>query len=300
MTATEKRNPMLSAAEERELLTRWVESKDRAAMGRLVRAYEPLVRKCAGRFRKYGLPAEDLIQEGNLALVEAARRFDLGREVRFATYAIWWVRARMQEYVLRNWSIVRLGSRREHKTLFFRLRYVQARIASAAADEDSATLDDRAARALNVSDDEFARMDSLLRRGDQSLNARLPGREEEWEGMLPDARPDPEAAVIGADDRRTWAALVRDAVDQLSERERSIVVARRLADGDDALTLKTLGARLGVSTERVRQIETAALDKMRRSLIAGGRDVRMLLAEQPAPYVAAMTPDAGTLARTAL
>lgn len=278
---------MLSAEEERGLLLRWSRRGDQAALARLVRAFAPLVHKSAARFRKYGLPAEDILQEGNLALVEAAGKFDVGRDVRFATYAIWWVRARMQDYVLRNWSIVRLGSTRERKALFFKLRHVQARLAAGAPlGEDRAALNAQVAGILGAAPDEVFRMDAILRRGDHALNARLLSREEESQGLLPDDRPSPEETAIAADDRRSWSSLLDEALSGLSDRERRIVVARRLAEAGEAPTLGMLGARLGVSTERVRQIEKAALGKMRRALLSRGADPAVLLAEPVASFAA--------------
>lgn len=274
-----RRRARLSVEDERALLRRWQSARDRSAMHRIVESFAPLVMKHAAAYSKYGLSREDMLQEGNLALVEAADRFDLSREVRFATYAAWWLRSAMQDYVLRNWSIVRLGTTNEGKSLFFKLRHVQARLAAAPDGDDDAGRVARAAAMLNMDRDEVARMDAMLRRGDHALNAPRAEDGDEWQAVLPDTRPDPESVAISFEDRRRQAALIADALEHLSERERRIVIARKLGDGDGTPTLRDLGARLGISTERVRQIEHKAMDKMRRRLLGRDEDAAALLAE---------------------
>jgi RNA polymerase sigma-32 factor len=270
---------MLTPEDERALLRHWQAQRDGAAMRRLLDAYAPLVSKHVASFGKYGLPVEDMRQEGNLALITAADRFDLGRDVRFATYAVWWLRSALQEYVLRNWSIVRLGSTRERKSLFFKLRHVKARLGMEGAEDGVSRADalDRAANMLGAPRSEVERMEAVLRRGDHALNAPRGADGEEWGALLADSGPDPEALAIASDDRRRFAALVSGALGALSERERRIVEARRL--GEAPPTLRDLGDRLGLSTERVRQIENAALEKMRRALMAEGAQPGMLLAD---------------------
>jgi len=274
-----RRYARLSAEDERALLRRWQSARDETAMRRIVESFAPLVAKHAAAYSKYGLSREDMLQEGNLALVEAADRFDLTREVRFATYAAWGLRSAMQDYVLRNWSIVRLGTTNDRKSLFFKLRHVQARLAAAPGGDDDAGSVARAAAMLNMDRDEVARMDAMLRRGDHALNAPRAEDGDEWQTVLPDMRPDPESVAISAEDRRRQAALIAAALQDLSERERRIVVARKLGDDDGTPTLRDLGARLGISTERVRQIEHRAIEKMRRRLLEGGEDAAALLAE---------------------
>lgn len=267
--ATRPTAKLLEREEEQALIERWQRGADQRALGRLIEAYGWLVGKQARRFARYGLAVDDLVQEGNLALMEAVARFDTARGVRFSSYAIWWVRSAMQAYVLQNWSIVRLGSSRENKALFFRLRHFQARAAANAEDGI-----DRAAAALGAERDAVARMDSILRRGDLSLNAALPRSEDDVLTVLPDDRPGPEDQAIAIDSARLRSDCIERALDALNPRERAVVRARCLSE--EGPTLRDIGTELGISTERVRQIEHAALAKMRRVLARSSADRKAL------------------------
>lgn len=255
------RAPMLDVDREQSLARRWRNDADDDALQELTGAYMRLVIAMAAKFRRYGLPMADLVQEGAVGLMQAADRFDPDRGVRFSTYAGWWVRAAMQDFVLRNWSIVRTGTTSAGKSLFFNLRRLRARLGDL---EGRLTSEARAtiATELGVDEAEVEVMAARIGGPDRSLDAPVTGdAEENWMGLLPDERdrPDEEAEIAIDGERRR--SLVGRALDRLSPRERAVVEVRRLAD--DPVTLEQLGREMGVSKERVRQIEQAALAKMR-------------------------------------
>lgn len=256
--------PLLSRQREFALARRWREAGDTAALHELVRAYTRLVIAVAARFRSYGLPMGDLMQEGTVGLLQAAARFEPERDVRFSTYAAWWVRSAMQDYVLRNWSIVRTGSTAAQKALFFNLRRLRARLEEASG----APLGDagrrRIAAALDVDLAEVERMDQRLSGADQSLNGPLGEGDDDWQDFLADTRPSPEQAAIALADGATRSRWLEEALAELTPRERRIIGARRLSE--EGATLDELGQVLGVSKERVRQLEHRALLKLRRAL----------------------------------
>jgi RNA polymerase sigma-32 factor len=261
------RAPMLEADEERELARRWRDERDQRALHALTTAYMRLVVAMASRFRHYGLPLSDLVQEGNVGLMQAAMRFEPDREVRFSTYAAWWIRSAMQDFVLRNWSIVRTGTTSAQKALFFNLRRLRARIGDVGDAVMSAEATSAVAKALRVPEHEVEAMAARLSAPDRSLNAPLTEEGEgEWQDLLADDAVGPEAEIMDAHDAVARAQLVRDAMADLSDRERLIIRERKLEE--DAVTLEALGERLGISKERVRQIEGNALEKLRRALIA--------------------------------
>jgi len=255
------RAPLLDADHEQVLARRWREEADDTALQDLTGAYMRLVIAMAAKFTRHGLPMADLVQEGAVGLMQAAERFDPERGVRFSTYAGWWVRAAMQDYVLRNWSIVRTGTTASGKSLFFKLRGLRAKLGDV---EGRLTPQARAAIAvkLGVEEAEVEAMAARLAGADRSLNAPLTeGAEEDWLGLLPDERERPDEATQTVIDGERRQGVLGRALDQLTPRERSVIEARRLAD--DPLTLEALGARMGVSKERVRQIEQAALTRLR-------------------------------------
>ncbi len=264
--------PLLDRAVEYELALRWSREHDEAALHELIRSHMRLVLALARRFRNYGLPMADLVQEGHVGLLEASTRFEPDRDVRFSTYATWWIRAAIQDYVLRNWSIVRGGTSSGQKALFFNLRRIRARLERmGGAPRSIEEVHQSVAASLGVTVEEVARMDARLGGADISLNAPLasedPGTAERIDQLVaPDPLPDEQAALeIDTERRRRW---LRSALKQLSEREMRIIAARRLTD--DGATLEALGARLGISKERVRQIENRAIEKLRTALTQGG------------------------------
>lgn len=262
---TSMREPLLERDNEFELARRWREDGDEEALHTLVRSYMRLVVSTAGRFRNYGLPMGDLVQEGNVGLMQAAARFEPQREVRFSTYATWWIRSAMQDYVLRNWSIVRTGTTAAQKSLFFNLRRLRARIEDASGsrlgDEGRKSI----AEQLGVNVAEVEAMEIRLGAHDQSLNAPLTeASEDDWQDFLPDDRPSPEEVAVGMRDGETRSRWLAEALRELSPREQTIIRQRRLTD--EGATLEELGRELGVSKERVRQLESRALNKLRDSI----------------------------------
>lgn len=257
---------LLSREREQILARRWREDDDEAALHELVMAYMRLVISTAAKFRNYGLPMADLVQEGATGLMQAAARFEPEREVRFSTYAAWWIRSAMQDYILRNWSVVRTGTTAAQKSLFFNLRRLRAKI----DDGSGRPLDDAGRRyiagELSVDVAEVEAMEMRLSGSDQSLNASISvGGEDEWQNFLADDRPTPEETVMFARDNRTRSIWLAQALAELTDREQIIIKERRLRD--DARTLEELGRDLGISKERVRQIEHRALEKLKVSLV---------------------------------
>lgn len=275
---TSMKEPLLEREYEFELARLWREEDDEVALHKLVRAYMRLVVSTAGRFRNYGLPMGDLVQEGNVGLMQAAARFEPQREIRFSTYATWWIRSAMQDYVLRNWSIVRTGTTAAQKSLFFNLRRLRARIEDATGsrlgDEGRKTI----ASQLKVNIAEVESMETRLGAHDQSLNAPLTeSSEDDWQDFLPDQRPSPEVVAIGMRDGETRSRWLAEALGELSPREQTIIRQRRLTD--EGATLEELGRELGVSKERVRQLESRALNKLRDSISRHVESPRDLLLE---------------------
>ncbi len=260
--------PYLDREEELRLATRWRYERDEAALHRLTAAHMRLVLAMASKFRRYGLSASDLIQEGHVGLLEAANRFEPEREVRFSTYAAWWIRAAIQDYVLRNWSIVRGGTSSAQKALFFNLRRLRARLAQEKSDLGEAGISAEIAATLGVSVADVELMTARLSGSDSSLNVPLYEGESggERQDQLVADIPDTDETVghrIDDERRNRW---LHEALHILDERELRIVRERRLDDAGE--TLETLGRRLGISKERVRQIEARALEKLRSALLA--------------------------------
>jgi RNA polymerase sigma-32 factor len=259
------KEPLLSRDYEFDLARRWREESDTGALHHLVRAYTRLVVATASRFRNYGLPMGDLVQEGNVGLMQAAARFEPDREVRFSTYAAWWIRSAMQDYILRNWSIVRTGTTAAQKSLFFNLRRLRAKIDDVSGRPLSPESRARIAEELRVDQADVEAMEMRLGATDQSLNAPVSDdAEDDWQDFLADNRPTPEEVVIGLRDNQTRSRWLRHALSELSPRERTIIHQRRLKD--EGATLEELGRVLGVSKERVRQLEHRAMLKLRESM----------------------------------
>ena len=274
--------PLLEREHELELARRWKNQKDEKALHELIKSYTRLVVAVAAKFKNYGLPMSDLIQEGNIGLMEAAARFEPELENRFSTYATWWIKAQIQDYILRNWSIVRMGTTAPQKALFFNLRRLRAKIdGEQARDFLSDDAVEEIATQLGVQEKDVRYMEGRMGTGDHSLNATI-GHEGEsaWQDFLKDESPNPEDIVIGMKDNKARSKWLNEALSTLSERERNIITKRNLLSQHS--TLEDIGKELGISKERVRQLEARAMDKLKTSMQEkieqNNLDVRMLLA----------------------
>lgn len=273
---------LLDAETEVRLARAWRDCRDERALHRLITAYMRLAISMAVRFRRHGAPMNDLVQEASLGLMKAADKFDPDRGVRFSTYAVWWIKAGIQDYVMRNWSMVRTGSTSSQKSLFFNLRRVQARLQREAADSgaglDQTLLRQRVAEELGVPLADVEMMEGRLSGSDYSLNATQKADEDgrEWIDALEDESVQAAEAVEGAHDAERLRSWLAKALLGLNARERYIVAERKLKDG--GRTLESLGVELGLSKERVRQLEAAAFAKMRRSLETQSQELRHFLA----------------------
>lgn len=260
--------PYLERDEEHQLAVRWKEAGDQEALHKLTSAHMRLVISVAGKFRYFGLSMSDLIQEGHVGLLEAAARFDPAREVRFSTYATWWIRASIQDHILRNWSIVRGGTSSAQKSLFFNLRRLRAKLTQANGGVPTHETFTEIASAIGVSVKDVANMNSRLSGPDMSLNAPLTesdGESADRQDFLVDETPNQGITVPEAMDRERRSSWLKSAMTVLSERELRIVRDRRLSE--EGATLESLGNSLGISKERVRQIECRALEKLKTALV---------------------------------
>ena len=266
--------PYLEREEEHELAVAWKERDDQEALHKITRAHMRLVISMASKFRYFGLPMGDLIQEGHVGLLEAAARFDPSRDVRFSTYATWWIRASMQDYILRNWSIVRGGTSSAQKALFFNLRRLRARLAQGSSGMTKTETYREISQALRVSEKDVALMDSRLSAPDHSLNAPVSNDDEggaDRMDFLVCTAPQPDEIVEDTIDVERKSVWLRKALEVLNERELKIIRERRLQD--EGATLEALGTVLGISKERVRQIENRALEKLKMALVADNPDI---------------------------
>jgi RNA polymerase sigma-32 factor len=260
-----RRFPMLEPQEEYMLAKSWREHGDRTAAHRLVTSHLRLVAKIAMGYRGYGLPISEVISEGNVGLMQAVKRFEPEKGFRLATYAMWWIKAAIQEYILRSWSLVKMGTTANQKKLFFNLRKAKSRIS--ALDEGDMHPDQvkLIAKRLGVTEQDVIDMNRRLG-GDASLNApiREEGDSGEWQDWLVDDRDSQESTLAAAEELDHRRAALTDALAVLNERERRIFEARRLAD--EPVTLEDLAAEFGVSRERVRQIEVRAFEKVQKAV----------------------------------
>ena len=262
--------PMLERQYESNLGRRWRDDQDADALHELIEAHIRLVVRIATKYKGYGLPIGDLIQEGNTGLLEAANRFDPERNVRFSTYATWWIMASMQEYIVRNSSIVRIGTTPAQKSLFFNLRKLRAKIADNSRSRMTEDERQTIARELGVPLAAVERMESHFSRPDQSLNATVGESDssDTFVDLLADDSPTPEAIVGDLIDSETRSQWISEAMEHLNTRERE-VITRRFLD-EDKTTLAEIGETFGVTKERVRQIEGKALSKLKVALADRG------------------------------
>jgi RNA polymerase sigma-32 factor len=260
---------MLDAETELALARAWRNDGDEKALHRLVNAYMRLAISMASKYRRYGAPMPDLIQEAGVGLMKAAEKFDPDRGVRFSTYAVWWIKASIQDYVMRNWSLVRTGSTSSQKSLFFNLRRVRAKLEREAGASgevlDSQRLREMIAEEIGVPLRDVEMMDARLAGADFSLNAQQAGEEgREWLETLEDEGPQADETVARRADIDRVRGWLADALNTLNARERMIIIERKLRD--EPRTLESLGQELGLSKERIRQLEAQALAKLRKRL----------------------------------
>ncbi len=260
-----RRFPMLEPQEEFMLAKRWKEHGDREAAHRLVTSHLRLVAKIAMGYRGYGLPINEVIAEGNIGLMQAVKRFEPERGFRLATYAMWWIRASIQEYILRSWSLVKMGTTAAQKKLFFNLRRVKGQIEALEEGDLKPEHVKTIATRLGVPEDEVVSMNRRLASPDSSLNAPVGGEaDSEWQDWLADDALDQETRLAESDELEERRTLLSTALEELTPRERDILEARRLRD--DPVTLEDLSVKYDISRERVRQIEVRAFEKLQEKM----------------------------------
>jgi RNA polymerase sigma-32 factor len=264
--AEAKRFPMLSQEREQDLTRAWHDHGDDAALRDLIGSHLRLVIKIARGFAGYGLPISDLIAEGNVGLMQAAQKFDPDRGFRFATYAMWWIRAAVQEYILHSTSIVKMGTTAAQKKLFFNLRQMKGRLEQLEQGDLSPEAVSTIAAALGVPENDVVEMNRRMSATDGSLNVTMTeDGETEWLDRLVDERPSQESTLAEADEMAQRRKLLGAAMTRLNEREREILRERRLRD--EPLTLEDLSRRFHVSRERIRQLEVRAVDKLKKAML---------------------------------
>ncbi len=258
--------PMLAPEEEYMLGKRWKEHQDPKAAERMITSHLRLVAKIAMGYRGYGLPVGDVISEGNIGLMHAVKRFDPDRGFKLATYAMWWIKAQIQEYVLRSWSLVKIGTTSGQKKLFFNLRKMKGRIQAVEEGDLKPEQVKYIAKNLGVQEEEVVSMNRRMM-GDASLNAPLRSDAEgdgEWQDWLVDDHDSPEAVVADNQEADQRNAMLSVALSSLTDREREVIEARKLRD--EPATLEDLSQKFGVSRERIRQIEVRAFEKLQKAV----------------------------------
>ena len=268
--------PLLAPEEEYMLAKRWKEHEDAEAARKLITSHLRLVAKIAMGYRGYGLPVSEIVAEGNVGLMQAVKRFDPERGFRLATYAMWWIRASIQEFILRSWSLVKIGTTSDQKKLFFNLRKAKNKINAIEEGDLSQEHVEKLADQLGVSEREVVNMNRRLSAPDSSLNAPLRGDgESEWQDWLADDSLDQETRMAETQEVDERRELLNAALGELPEREREIIRARRLQD--EPATLEELSHQFGISRERVRQIEVRAFDRLQRSMKNALREKRSVM-----------------------
>jgi RNA polymerase sigma-32 factor len=276
-----RRFPMLEPQEEFMLAKRWREHGDRDAAHKLVTSHLRLVAKIAMGYRGYGLPIGEVISEGNVGLMQAVKRFEPDKGFRLATYAMWWIKASIQEYILRSWSLVKMGTTAAQKRLFFNLRKAKSRISALDVGDLKLAQVKSIANRLGVTEKDVIDMNRRLA-GDSSLNSpvRADADSGEWQDWLVDEHNDQESALVESEEAANRRKALGQALDVLTDRERRIFEARRLSD--DPITLEELAAEFGVSRERVRQIEVRAFEKVQQAVVNRMRQIEAPAAALPA------------------
>jgi RNA polymerase sigma-32 factor len=266
--------PMLEPDEEYMLAKAWKEREDSEAAHKMVTSHLRLVAKIAMGYRGYGLPVGELIAEGNVGMMQAVKRFEPEKGFRLSTYAMWWIRAAIQEYILRTWSLVKMGTTAAQKKLFFNLRKIKGQIE--AIDEGDMTREqvETISTKLGVSEEEVINMNRRLTAPDHSLNAPMRADSEgEWMDWLEDDTPNQETVYAESEELRRRKSMLEGAMDCLNDREKHILKQRRLRE--DPLTLEDLSQEFGISRERVRQIEVRAFEKLQKAVKAKAFEERL-------------------------
>ena len=269
--------PMLEPEQEYMLAKRWVDHQDASAAHKLVTSHLRLAAKIAMGYRGYGLPQAEVISEANVGLMQAVKRFDPEKGFRLATYAMWWIRASIQEYILRSWSLVKLGTTSAQKKLFFNLRKAKARIGALEEGDLRPENVRKIAHDLGVTEGEVVSMNRRLSGGDASLNAMVGGEGDsatQWQDWLEDEDADQATAFAEREELDARRALMAEAMAVLNDREKDVLMQRRLQD--EAVTLEDLSARYDVSRERIRQIEVRAFEKLQKRMQELAREKGML------------------------
>ncbi|MDO5371165.1 RNA polymerase sigma factor RpoH [Paracoccus sp. (in: a-proteobacteria)] len=274
--------PLLEPQEEYMLAKAWVDHQDSEAAHRLVTSHLRLAAKIAMGYRGYGLPQGEVISEANVGLMQAVKRFDPEKGFRLATYAMWWIRASIQEYILRSWSLVKMGTTSAQKKLFFNLRKAKAKLGALEEGDLRPENVRQIATDLNVTEQEVIEMNRRLSGGDASLNATIGSADgdstAQWQDWLEDETANQAADYAEADELDTRRSMLLSAMDVLNDRERDILTERRLRD--DPMTLEALSERYGVSRERIRQIEVRAFEKLQERMRRLASDQGIRIAEE--------------------
>jgi len=275
-----KKFPMLEAEEEYTLAKDWLEKNDTKAAHKLVTSHLRLVAKIAMGYRGYGLPVADLIAEGNIGMMHAVKKFDPEKGFRLATYAMWWIKAAIQEFVLRSWSQVKIGTTASQKKLFFNLRKIKGKINALEDGDLSNKQVSYIAKSLDVSEDEVVTMNRRMLGGDHSLNSQVSrhdGEEAEWQDMLADHRENQEIEYENFQEKNIRNKMMQQALDLLKPREKDIIIKRRLIEPPK--TLEDLSQEYKVSRERVRQIESRAFEKLQEAMKIKAKELKLITSE---------------------
>ena len=275
-----KKFPMLEAEEEYALAKDWLDKNDTKAAHKLVTSHLRLVAKIAMGYRGYGLPVADLIAEGNIGMMHAVKKFDPEKGFRLATYAMWWIKAAIQEFVLRSWSQVKIGTTASQKKLFFNLRKIKGKINALEDGDLSNKQVSYIAKSLDVSEDDVVTMNRRMLGGDHSLNSQVSrhdGEEAEWQDMLADHRENQEIEYENFQEKNIRNKMMQQALDLLKPREKDIIIKRRLIEPPK--TLEDLSQEYKVSRERVRQIESRAFEKLQEAMKIKARELKLITSE---------------------
>ena len=272
-----KKFPMLDADEEYVLAKDWLDKQNTKAAHKLVTSHLRLVAKIAMGYRGYGLPVADLIAEGNIGMMHAVKKFDPEKGFRLATYAMWWIKAAIQEFVLKSWSQVKIGTTASQKKLFFNLRKIKGKINALEDGDLSPNQVNHIAKTLDVAEDDVISMNRRMLGGDHSLNSQInrnDGEEAEWQDMLSDERDNQETQFVNNQEKNIRNKMMVEALEHLKLREKDIIIKRRLIDTPK--TLEELSQEYKVSRERVRQIETRAFEKLQEAMKIKAKELKLI------------------------